>query len=290
MRTHTALVGLTYQFGPGWSPEVTAAAPLPVKAPVAPVSSSWSGAYAGLDLGLRSTATNATENGVSINGAAAPCVFAAFVPPQGCVSSEPMNGTAFRFGGFLGYDWQLAPQWLAGVEGRLGSADRTAPFSGSALPGNVNGFLFPIGSFSGLAGNSFSVRTTWDASLRSRLGFIATPSLMVYVTGGPAWLRVESTLTCGLSPIGICFPTMAPLSITNATTKLGWTIGGGMEARLWDHWYARGEYSYADYGTTSHVNTVLNTPGGGIGPFLYKDAYSLSIRTHTATAGILYKF
>ncbi len=120
VRTHTALVGLTYQFGPGWNPEVTAAAPLPVKAQVAPVSNSWSGAYAGLDIGLRSTATNATENGVTINGAAAPCVFAAFVPPQGCVSSEPMNGTAFRFGGFLGYDWQFAPQWLAGVEGQTG--------------------------------------------------------------------------------------------------------------------------------------------------------------------------
>jgi outer membrane immunogenic protein len=83
---------------------------------------------------------------------------------------------------------------------------------------------------------------------------------------------------------------MAPLSIANATTKLGWTTGGGMEARLWDHWYARGEYSYADYGTASYVNTVVNTPGGGFGPFLYKDTYSLNIRTHTATVGFLYKF
>jgi outer membrane immunogenic protein len=289
LRTHTALVGLTYQFGPGWTSEAAAVSPLLVKAPVAP-SRSWSGAYAGVDVGMRSTVTNATENGVTINGLAAPCVFAAFVPPQGCVASEPMNGTAFRFSGFFGYDWQFAGPWVVGIEGEAGSADRRSTFNGSALPGNINGFLFPIGSFSGLAGDAFSVRTSWDASLRGRLGFIATPSLMLYVTGGPAWLRIESTSTCGLSPAGLCFSTMSPLSITNSTTKLGWTIGGGMEARLWGNWFGRAEYSYADYGTTSYVNTVVNTPGGGFGPFLYKDSYSLNIQTHTATMGILYRF
>jgi len=134
------------------------------------------------------------------------------------------------------------------------------------------------------------VKTNWDASLRGRLGYLATPSLMLYLNGGPAWLRIESTSTCGLSPAGLCFTTMTPLSITNATTKLGWTIGAGMEARLWGNWFGRAEYSYADYGTTSYVNTVVNTPGGGIGPFVYKDSYSLNVQTHTATAGVLYKF
>ncbi len=290
LRTHTALLGLTYQFGAGWTPEAATVAPLYVKAPVATASRDWSGAYAGVDVGIRSTSTNATQNGVTINGAPAPCVFINFNPPQGCASSEPMSGTAARFGGFIGYDWQFARQWLVGIEGEAGYADRTSTFNGSALPGNINGFLFPIGSFSGLPGDSFNVRTTWNASVRGRLGFIVTPSLMLYVSGGPAWLRIESTSTCGLSPNGLCFPSMTPLSITNATTKLGWTIGGGGEARLSEHWYARAEYGYADYGTASYVNTVVNAPGGGIGPFVYKDPYSLNIQTHTATAGILYKF
>ncbi|HZR87587.1 MAG TPA: outer membrane beta-barrel protein [Bradyrhizobium sp.] len=289
VRTHTALFGLAYKFGPGWTPAGPVAPAFPTKAPaIAPVN--WSGAYAGLDLGLRSSMTNATENGVTINGAAAPCVFAGFVPPRSCVSSEPMNGSAFRLGGHLGYDWQISPQWLVGIEGDAGWADRTVTFHGSALPGNINGFLFPIGSFSGLQGDSFSVKSTWDASLRGRVGVLATPSLLIYATGGAAWLHFESTSSCGLSPVGDCFTTMSPLSITNATTKLGWTLGGGGETRLWSNWFGRAEYRYADYGNVSYVNTVFNAGFGGFGPFIYNDTYSLHMRTHTLNFGLSYKF
>ena len=288
VRTHTALFGLAYKFGDGSPAAATPAPALLTKAPVAAVPYSWSGAYAGLDIGLRSTVTNATENGVTINGAAAPCVFAGFVPPDSCVASEPMNGSAARFGGYVGYDWQLAPLWLVGIEGDAGWADRTVTFSGSALPGNINGFLFPIGSFSGLAGDTFAVKTTWDGSVRARLGILATPSALLYVTGGPAWLHFESTSSCSLSPTGLCFAAMTPLSITNATTKAGWTIGAGGETRLSGNWFGRAEYRYADYGTTTYTNTVLNTTFAA--PLIYRDTYSLRIQTHTVTFGLSYKF
>ena len=296
IRTQTALFGLAYKFGdvptaPGaLAPLVSPAAAFLTKAPPVADPGNWSGAYAGLDLGMRATVTNATENGVTINGAAAPCVFAAFIPPSSCVSSEPTDNQAFRIGGHLGYDWQFAPIWVAGVEGDFGWADRTVTFAGSPLPGNINGFLFPIGSFSGLAGDTFSVRTTWDASVRGRVGVLATPAVLFYATGGPAWLNFQSTSSCSLVPAGLCFATMAPLSITNTTTKIGYTVGGGGESRLWSNWFVRGEYRFADYGTTSYVNTVVNAPGGGVGPFLYKDTYSLRMQTHTVTFGFSYKF
>lgn len=260
----------------------------PTKAPLAADPGNWSGAYAGLDLGVREGMTNATQNGVTINGAAAPCVFAIF--PGACVSSEPMNTTTFRIGGHLGYDWQFAPIWVAGVEGDFGWADRTVTFAGSPLPGAINGFLVAVGCFSGLPGDSFSVRTTWDASVRGRVGILATPAVLFYATGGPAWLNFQSTLSCGLSPAGACFATMTPLSITNTTTRTGYTVGGGAESRLWANWFLRAEYRYADYGTVSYVNTVLNAPGGGVGPFVYKDSYSLRMQTHTVTFGVSYKF
>ncbi len=287
VRTHTALFGLAYKFGPDTG--IAPASVMPTKAPPA-VRRGWSGAYAGLDLGFRATMTDATENGVTVNGVAAGCVFGVLIPPLSCVASEPMNGSAFRIGGHLGYDWQFAPLWVAGLEGDLGSANRTVPFSGSPLPGNINGFLVPVGGFSGLAGDMFSVRTTWDGGVRGRVGVLATPSLLVYATGGPAWLRVESTSTCGLSPAGGCFATMMPLSITNASTRSGFTVGGGAEARLWGDWFGRAEYRYADYGTATYVNTVLNTGFPGFGPFLYKDTYSLRIQTHTVSFGLSYKF
>jgi outer membrane immunogenic protein len=293
VRTNTALFGLAYKFGPGSvSDEALPALAFPTKAPIASYNASynWSGAYAGVDAGLRATMTDAVENGVTINGAPAPCVFAAFIPPASCVNSEPMNGSAFRIGGHIGYDWQFAPLWLAGVEGDLGWAGRTVTFTGSPLPGNINGFLFPVGSFSGLAGDTFNVRTTWDGSARGRVGVLATPSVLLYLTGGPAWLRVQSTSTCSVAPAGDCFTNMTPLSITNSSTRLGWTIGGGAETRLWGNWFGRAEYRYADYGTPTYVNTVFNAGFGGVGPFIYNDTYSLHIRTHTVDFGLSYKF
>ncbi len=290
VRTQTALLGLAYKFGEAPAPVAAPVSVFLTKAPTAADPNNWSGGYAGLDVGMRATMTGATENGVTINGAAAPCVFAAFIPPSTCVTSEPLNTSAFRIGGHLGYDWQFAPIWLAGVEGDLGWADRTATFAGSALPGNINGFLFPIGSFSGSAGDTFSVRTTWDASARGRIGVLATPSVLLYATGGPAWLQFQSTSSCGLAPAGLCFTTMTPLSITNDTTRMGWTVGGGVETLLWSNLYARAEYRYADYGTASYVNTVVNSPGGGFGPFVYKDTYSLRMQTQMVTFGLSYKF
>ena len=32
------------------------------------------------------------------------------------------------------------------------------------------------------------------------------------------------------------------------------------------------------------------TPGGGFGPFVYKDTYSLRMQTNTVTLGFSYKF
>ena len=34
----------------------------------------------------------------------------------------------------------------------------------------------------------------WDAGLRGRLGYLVTPWIMVFGTGGVAWQRVEATM------------------------------------------------------------------------------------------------
>lgn len=73
-----------------------------------------------------------------------------------------------------------------------------------------------------------------------------------------------------------------PSAITDTTTRVGWTVGGGMEAMLW----ARGEYRYADIGTWSPTDARLS-PGVG-STFAVTDA--IRIRTQTATAGVGYKF
>jgi outer membrane immunogenic protein len=265
------------------------AADLPIRAPVykAPAqveAPTWTGFYIGASVGGRWADTTAHEDSVTINGAPQSCL--AGFP---CVSSEQLNGAAFRFGGYLGYNWQVASAWVIGVEADASWANQTTTNYGMGLPGSINGFLFMIpGNIPNGPGDSFSVSTKWDASARARLGYLVTPSVLLYVTGGAAWLNFDSTSSCALAPVGSCASTVSPLSITNSSTKIGWTIGAGAETRLWANWFARIEYRYADFGTATYTNQVVNAFGGR--SFTYLDTYDVHIATHTALLGLAYKF
>ena len=81
------------------------------------------------------------------------------------------------------------------------------------------------------------MKTTWDASLRGRIGTLLTPATLAYATGGVAWQHFEVSSTCvsdTCASIGI-----SPAGASNSATKPGWTVGGGLETALWHHWLAR---------------------------------------------------
>src|SRR5262245_28096191 len=89
------------------------AADMPMKAPPvvppAPVYS-WTGFYAGIGLGSRTVdvdghVNSGTNNGVPLVNASASCP----TPSPSCPGLS-FNETAFRVSGYLGYNWQFAPQ------------------------------------------------------------------------------------------------------------------------------------------------------------------------------------
>jgi opacity protein-like surface antigen len=45
-----------------------------------------------------------------------------------------------------------------------------------------------------LRGDNFALRTGWDGSARARIGFLLTPSTLVYATGGAAWQALRRDL------------------------------------------------------------------------------------------------
>jgi outer membrane immunogenic protein len=126
------------------------------------------------------------------------------------------------------------------------------------------------------------LKTTWDASLRGRLGFLLTPATLAYATGGVAWQHYQVTSTCVSAECVLNRDT--PAIVTNSTTKPGWTAGGGIETAVWGHWLARGEYRYTDFGTAPFI--ISRTINGL--PFL--DNFDVKLRTHTVTFGLAYKF
>jgi outer membrane immunogenic protein len=264
LRTQTALFGVAYKFGDPIAPTSITASIIPLKAPMVVASSGWTGPYLGVDAGFRSTVTDFTTDGETFSG----------VPQSlaGLDTSQPLDGTAFRYGGYIGYDWQFAQRYVAGIEGDIGSADHTETFNMEYLP--------TLGT--GVTTDYFGVKTTWDASLRGRLGYLVTPSTLLYATGGVAWQNFQAFSVCNdqIFKFNPCRTTANV--VTNSTTKAGWTLGAGVETKLWSNWVARAEYRYSDFGTTDYQ---LSLPAAAL-----VANYDVKLRTHTALLGLAYKF
>ena len=271
VKTHTATLGLAYKLGGDQN-----AAPSRDLPPAS--GSSWSGFYLGAGFGARASRTDASMKEFRQGNTN---VIALNCPSDGngCILGEPLDDTALRINPFVGFNWQVAPHWVVGIEGDWGFANKTTTLSGMNYP------FTGLQSFSGNAANTFAVKTSWDASLRARAGVLVHPSVLIYATAGAAWLQVESTSTCSQSANNVCDSTVStgPLIITNESTQLGWTAGGGFDAMLSRNWIARAEYRYADFGTISNTDNR----GGSLPSSV---SYDLYVKTHTALLGLAYKF
>jgi outer membrane immunogenic protein len=244
---------------------------MPVKAPPPPPAPvySWTGFYVGLGAGGRWVQSDVTTTAVTVGGA--PGILNG--PP-----TQSFSTNSFRLSPYIGYDWQLAPQWVVGIEGEWGFANKSSTVRGMPWsPGFAN---------SGDPRDTLALKTTWDASVLARAGYLITPTILGYVTAGPSWLHYSTTSTCLVSA-GSCFAgAFTPNVITNSTSKLGWTLGAGIEAMLGAGWYARAEYRYADFGSQSFsfARTAPSVPITDI------DNYTVKPTTHVVTLGLAYKF
>jgi outer membrane immunogenic protein len=71
----------------------------------------------------------------------------------------------------------------------------------------------------------------WFGTVRGRVGVLATPTALLYVTGGLAYGGVNSSGTitdpCFSGKPPAC--TAASWGFGNTSIKAGWTVGGGVE-------------------------------------------------------------
>jgi outer membrane immunogenic protein len=233
--------------------------------PVTNAPGDWPGTYVGGGAGGRSTVCN-DFNTVAITSLAS--ADRVGDDHQACASS------GFRGSIMLGTNWQVAPSWIVGAEADVGLGSTSGTIAG--IPGAA-GVIVPAAR----AGNdSVNMKEGWDAGLRGRLGYLVTPWIMVFGTGGVAWQRVEATMNCSAG--GTCgFNGIAPFSATNSAVLTGFSVGGGVDVKLAGNWSARGEYRYADYGTW---RTTLGNPA------TLAVTTDIRMRTHTALFGLAYTF
>ena len=179
--------------------------------------------------------------------------------------------TGIYVGGQIGYgfgqdEFNAAGFSAAGnTSGVVGGAHigyNFAPSVGSlvlGIEGDVNGST-ESGS-STVLGFTGTAKSPVDGSIRGRAG-VAFDRTLLYATGGAAFASFNYSNNFGFSA-------------TN--TRVGYTVGGGIEYAVTNEWSIRGEYRYSDFGR------FTDTP---------VPAFTISHREteNLALAGFSYKF
>jgi len=135
--------------------------------------------------------------------------------------------TGFLGGGQAGFNYQVNPQWVIGVEGQ---------FSGTTIKDSVRATFFAPGVV-GTAGADASL--DWISTFAVRAGW-TFDRWMVYGKVGGAWAHVSAD----------AFAAVGSLSarVTADATSSGWMLGVGTEYALRDNWTVKIEYNMLDFG------------------------------------------
>jgi outer membrane immunogenic protein len=204
------------------------------------------------------------------------------------------NNGGFIGGGQIGYNWQFYNNFVVGLEADIqgiagNSASRTFA-TGSLVPG-VPG-TFGEG-FTGI----HSVRGSLDylGTVRGRLGWLFTPTLLVYGTGGLAYGGVTlnaSSVVAGVGPYAGAFISPSFGSVNFSNTQVGWTAGGGLEWMFMPNWSAKMEYLYYDLGTVTQNYALASTDSSVLvgGNALFGGQVRGRLNGNIVRAGLNYHF
>jgi outer membrane immunogenic protein len=211
-----------------------------------PLAWSWTGFYVGANLGWAGSTDAVTNSGTDSGaGGVGTSLLLGGIP--GIVN---LNQTGFMGGGQVGYNWQVWPTWVVGIEADFQGADAKGSnaFTFLGAPG-----ILPITT-------TFTRELDWLGTLRGRFGYLWFPSLLLYGTGGLAHgeNKIGTTAICpAWTP-----PCQSEGSTANQTsnTSAGFALGAGAEWRFAPAWSVRGEYLYVEFGRYS--NTISYGYGG----------------------------
>ena len=209
------------------------AADLPLKAPPPPTTVfSWTSFYAGVNAG---GSWGRAQSDFLISDAASSIASSGSVRPDGVIG-----------GGQLGYNWQIDPKWIMGVEADIqasGEKASTERFDAVDVEGVTTNYETKIG---------------WFGTARARVGYVFDRRFLLYATGGFAYGRVSIS---GMSNNVFGGATLSSTAFSNAHLNTGWTAGGGVEAIASNpQWTWKVEYLYLDLGSLdAAVSSGLTT-------------------------------
>ena len=159
----------------------------------------------------------------------------------------------------LGIEGDISKSWIDG-------SDTTHLDAGDL------GFIGAVGD----ADVNVDASLDWFGTLRARAGFLATPDLLVYATGGLAWGSVDTD-------VSVDFVNSNNLDFANgdSTNHMGWSLGAGLEYKVTDAVSIKAEYLYIDLGKEDVLDSDID--GNPI-------RAEQDINVHTVRAGLNFHF
>lgn len=156
-------------------------------------------------------------------------------------SDYSVNTNGFIGGLYAGYNWELSNAYVLGLEGDVNYAD---------LSQDTNGTFTNVSQVTKL---SWNTRVEWEAAVRARFG-INYDRWLPYIAGGVAFAGVKDTVTGNFTGIPSNTGNTGPAGGTTgigqeeSNTRVGFTIGAGVDYALTNNLQLRAEYRYSDYG------------------------------------------
>lgn len=308
-------------------------------APPAPLPS-WTGFYAGLNIGY-----NFGNNGpVNVAATNAPWIFGAGASlgpgapiAPGTLNSSNVAGLSYSGstintqsgvigGGQLGYNFQFDPKYVVGFETDFqgaginggatiqGGAYGVQPYQG---PGNSNPTAGAITTAMG--SSQIQSGVNWLGTVRGRFGYVWSPSLLLYGTGGFAYGGAYANVSQNANEfvlhqqnLSVSPPVPVPppnnvnpgqnlwFGNTNQSQVLfGWTAGAGAEWKFMNNWSVKAEALYWDLGrmtvNTSAYGSTVYIPTNAPAPWFWNNNFgwgkaSVQYSGIIARAGVNYHF
>ncbi len=269
---------------------IASAADISLGAPLPPVPLDiWTGRYIGLNAGYHfdnasdidtaSTNTFAFASAGAVSLATAITTLSTFSAPGG------KNGATGGIQG--GFNWQLSPSWLVGIEAdNQGVTKKGTSGAVSTVP--VTGTINTLRQ-----SNSVSSSIDYLGTVRGRFGYLYTPTLLFYGTGGLAYggVNAETGISQSLGGTTTVSPTAWSGTGKYADTRFGWVAGAGFEWMFIPHWTTKAEFLHYDLGSATYNVNPLVSNATAATPFTVNTLQSTaSFSGSIVRAGVNYKF
>ena len=224
---------------------------------VPPAAPMWTGFHVGLNAG------GTWGNNSSLSTTTWPMNnFVATQPVYWAYGNTALPGSSnggFIGGGQVGYDWQVPFNGMGFVTGVEADIQGIA-----ASGGNRNANFVTPGSGAGetvWSNVNASGNLQYLGTVRGRLGYLVTPTLLVYGTGGLAYGGVSFNVSNTRTESGAAGTNWIALgNASYSNTQVGWTGGGGAEWMFMPNWSAKVEYLYYDLGNVSMTGVTTRIP------------------------------